>query len=125
MVALVVADDVVADVVANVVVGCFRWDMYRFMSLYHAWWTSLYALGSILGALASTLFHFLSSFFNDVNLAISQRKRPTTATIDKNDVVTTMAPKKRKKRCQNHAKRSENDANRLKTVRKRPKKRFV
>ena len=55
---------------------------------------------------------------NDVNLYISQRKRPTTtsattsttstATIDENDLEATTAPPKRKKRCWNHAKRSEN-----------------
>ena len=34
MVAVVVAADVVTDAVADVAVGRFRWDMYRFTSLY-------------------------------------------------------------------------------------------
>ena len=45
----------------------------------------------------------LDHFTNDVNLYISQRKRPTaTATIDENDLATTKVPKKWKKRCVNN-----------------------
>ena len=42
-----------------------------------------------------------------------------TATIDENNLATTMARKKRKKRCSNHAKPSENDPKWIEHIRKR------